>query len=137
MQLAERGTRRLSDQLWLRGDHQAEPERSPDWNSQHRLPNFGGAFGSVCSRDGLRKTSSDMRQSYSLDSLVDYRTAPVPETTRSSIRPIRPSTAGPQNGRQPQPQKREFSALNLEGEIETKVEAFTQRKSGLRKTSNI
>src|SRR5580658_6392651 len=27
-------------------DPQAEPERSPDGDSQHRLPDFGGAFGS-------------------------------------------------------------------------------------------
>ena len=45
MQLAERGTR-LSNQLWLREIPQAEPERSPDRDSQHRLPDFGGAFGS-------------------------------------------------------------------------------------------
>src|ERR1700732_1993842 len=34
-----------------------------------------------CSADGLRKTSSDMRQSYNLDRLVDYGTDLVPETT--------------------------------------------------------
>ena len=75
-----------------------------------------------------------MRQSYNLDSLVDYRTAPIPETTRV-VNPayrtldgkVRKTVASLSRKRA------EFGAMNLEGEIETKkIEAFTQRKSDLK-----
>ena len=74
-----------------------------------------------------------MRQSYSLDSLVDYRTAPVPETTRV-VNPAYRALDGKVRKTVASLSRRnaEFGASSLEGEIETKnVEAFTQRKSGL------
>ena len=60
MQLAERGTR-LSNQLWLREDHKLSPSGRQTAILQHRLPDFGGAFGSGDVHPMVSgKTSSDI-----------------------------------------------------------------------------
>ena len=64
---------------------------------------------------------------------MDYRTAPVPETTRV-VNPAYRALDGKVRKTLASLSRRnaEFGASSLEGEIETKkVEAFTQRKSGL------
>ncbi len=135
MQLAERGGCQISCGC---ADPQAEPEQSPDRDSQHRLPDFGGAFGSRrCSPAGLRKTSTNICGKATVwIALWTIGPAPVPGTTRSSIRPIGPSMAGPQNGRQPQPQKREFS-LEPRGEMKPKTSRPSRSANPLSETSNI
>ena len=133
MQLAERGTR-LSNQLWLREIRKLSPSGrltailSTDYQTSARR--LAPAMFARWSQENFFRY---MRQSYSLDSLVDYRTAPVPETTRV-VNPAYRVLDGKVRKTLASLSRRnaEFGASSLEGEIETKkVEAFTQRKSGL------
>jgi hypothetical protein len=134
MQLAERGTV-LSNGLWLREIRKLNPcgrqtaILSTDWRTAAGL--LAPAMFARWSQENFFRY---MRQSYNLDSLVDYRTAPIPETTRV-VNPayravdgkVRKTVASLSR------KKAEFGAMNLEGEIETKkIEAFTQRKADLR-----
>jgi hypothetical protein len=134
MQLAERGTL-LSNGLWVREIRKLNPSGrqtailSTDWRAPAGL--LAPAMFARWSQENFFRY---MRQSYNLDSLVDYRTAPIPETTRV-VNPayrvldgkVRKTVASLSRKRA------EFGAINLEGEIEAKkIEAFTQRKAGLR-----
>jgi len=133
MQLAERGTR-LSNQLWLREIRKLSPSgRQTAILSTDYQTSAGRLAPAMFARWSQENFFRYMRQSYSLDSLVDYRTAPVPETTRV-VNPAYRALDGKVRKTVASLSRRnaEFGALNLEGEIETKkVEAFTQRKSGL------
>jgi hypothetical protein len=133
MQLAERGTQ-LSNRLWVREIRKLNPSGrqtsilSTDYQTEAaRLA--PAMFARWCQENFFRY----MRQSYNLDSLVDYRTSPIPETT-TVVNPayrvldgkVRKTVASLSRRRA------EFGALNLEGEIEAKkVEAFTQHKADL------
>jgi len=134
MQLAERGTL-LSNGLWVREIRKLNSSGrqtailSTDWRTEAEL--LAPAMFARWSQENFFRY---MRQSYNLDSLVDYRTAPIPETTRV-VNPayrtldgkVRKTVASLSR------KKAEFGAMNLEGEIEAKkVEAFTQRKSDLK-----
>src|SRR5271169_6160557 len=133
MQLAERGTR-LSNQLWLREIRKLSPSgRQTAILSTDYQTSAGRLAPAMFARWSQENFFRYMRQSYSLDSLVDYRTAPVPETTRV-VNPAYRALDGKVRKTVASLSRRnaEFGALNLKGEIETKkVEAFTQRKSGL------
>lgn len=133
MQLAERGTR-LSNQLWLREIRKLSPSgRQTAILSTDYQTSAGRLAPAMFARWSQENFFRYMRQSYSLDSLVDYRTAPVPETTRV-VNPAYRALDGKVRKTVASLSRRnaEFGALNLEGEIATKkVEAFTQRKSGL------
>lgn len=74
-----------------------------------------------------------MRQHYSLDSLVDYRTEVIPETTPVVNPTYRTLDGQVRKKLEILNRKRaEFGALSLEGEIEPlKVEAFARRKAEL------
>jgi hypothetical protein len=133
MLLAERGTL-LPNRLWAREIRKLNPSgrQTAILSTDYRTPAARLApamFARWCQENFFRY----MRQSYNLDSLVDYRTAPIPETTRV-VNPayrtldgkVRKTVASLSRGRA------EFGAMNLEGEIEAKkVEAFTQRKADL------
>jgi hypothetical protein len=134
MHLAERGTL-LSNQLWVREIRKLNPSgrQTAILSTDYRAPaaRLAPAMFARWSQENFFRY---MRQSYNLDSLVDYRTAPIPETTKV-VNPayrildgrVRKTVASLSR------KKAEFGAMNLEGEIEAKkVEAFTQRKSGLR-----
>ncbi len=74
-----------------------------------------------------------MRQPYSLDSLVDYRTEAIPETTRV-VNPAYRTLDGQVRKRLGilSRKRAEFGALSLEGEIvPIKVETFERRKAEL------
>ena len=79
-----------------------------------------------------------MRQHYGLDSLVDYSTEAIPETTKvvnPAYRRLEGQVRSTQ-GRLNRAQAR-FGALNLEGEIEPKkVVAFEQKKARLHEQMN-
>jgi hypothetical protein len=133
MQLAERGTR-LSNRLWVREIRKLNPSgrQTAILSTDYRAP-AGRLAPTMFARWSQENFFRYMRQSYNLDSLVDYRTAPIPETTRV-VNPayrtldgkVRKAVASLGRGRA------EFGAMNLEGEIEAKkVEAFTQRKADL------
>ena len=134
MQLAERGTL-LSNRLWVREIRKLNPS---DRQTAILSTDYRAAAGRLAPAMFARWSQENffryMRQSYNLDSLVDYRTAPIPETTRVVNPPyrtldgkVRKTVASLSR------KKAEFGAMNLEGEIEAKkIEAFTQRKAGLR-----
>jgi hypothetical protein len=133
MLLAERGTR-LSNRMWVREIRKLNPSgrQTAILSTDYRAPAGRLApamFARWCQENFFRY----MRQSYNLDSLVDYRTAPIPETTRV-VNPayrtldgkVRKAVASLGRARA------QFGAMNLEGEIEAKkIEAFTQRKADL------
>ena len=134
MQLAERGTL-LSNRLWLREIRKLNPSgrQTAILSTDYRAP-AGRLAPAMFARWSQENFFRYMRQSYNLDSLVDYRTAPIPETTRV-VNPayrvldgkVRKTVASLSRKRA------EFGAMNLEGEIEAKkIEAFTQRKSDLK-----
>jgi hypothetical protein len=133
MQLAERGTL-LSDRLWLREIRKLSPSgrQTAILSTDYRAA-AGRLAPAMFARWSQENFFRYMRQSYNLDSLVDYRTAPIPETTkvvnpayRTLDGKVRKTVASLSR------KNAEFGALNLEGEIETKkIEAFTQRKSAL------
>jgi hypothetical protein len=134
MQLAERGTL-LSNRLWAREIRKLNPSgrQTAILSTDYRAP-AGRLAPAMFARWSQENFFRYMRQSYNLDSLVDYRTAPIPETTRVVNPPyrvldgkVRKTVASLSR------KKAEFGAMNLEGEIEAKkIEAFTQRKAGLR-----
>ena len=134
MQLAERGTL-LSNRLWLREIRKLNPSgrQTAILSTDYRTA-AGRLAAAMFARWSQENFFRYMRQSYNLDSLVDYRTAPIPETTRV-VNPayrvldgkVRKTVASLSRKRA------EFGAMNLEGEIEAKkIEAFTQRKSDLK-----
>jgi hypothetical protein len=134
MQLAERGTR-LSNQLWLREIRKLNPSgrQTAILSTDYRAP-AGRLAPAMFARWSQENFFRYMRQSYNLDSLADYRIAPVPETTRV-VNPAYRAADGKVRktvaslGRK----TAQFGAMNLEGEIEArKIEAFTLRKAGLR-----
>ena len=139
MQLAERGTR-LSNQLWLREIRKLSPSgRQTAILSTDYQTSAGRLAPAMFARWSQENFFRYMRQSYSLDSLVDYRTAPVPETTRV-VNPAYRALDGKVRKTVASLSRRnaEFGALNLEGEIETKnVEALRSANPVSRKTSNI
>jgi hypothetical protein len=133
MQLAERGTQ-LSNRLWLREIRKLNPSgrQTAILSTDYRTAaaRLAPAMFARWSQENFFRY---MRQSYNLDSLVDYRTQPIPETTRV-VNPayrtldgkVRKTVAGLSRKRA------QFGAMTLEGEIEAKkIEAFTQRKSAL------
>ena len=133
MQLAERGTL-LSNRLWLREIRKLNPSgrQTAILSTDYRTAaaRLAPAMFARWSQENFFRY---MRQSYNLDSLVDYRTQPIPETTRV-VNPayrtldgkVRKTVAGLSRKRA------QFGAMTLEGEIEAKrIEAFTQRKSAL------
>ena len=138
MQLAERGTL-LSNRLWVREIRKLNPS---DRQTAILSTDYRAAAGRLAPAMFARWSQENffryMRQSYNLDSLVDYRTAPIPETTRVVNPPyrtldgkVRKTVASLSR------KKAEFGAMNLEGEIEAKkIEAFTQRKAGLREDND-
>jgi hypothetical protein len=134
MQLAERGTL-LSNRLWLRQIRKLNPSgrQTAILSTDYRAP-AGRLAPAMFARWSQENFFRYMRQSYNLDSLVDYRTAPIPETTRVVNPAYRAADGKVRKTVASLSRKRaEFGALNLEGEIEAKkIEAFTQRKSGLR-----
>ena len=134
--LAERGTL-LSNRLWVRefrklteSGHQTAV-LSTDYTTAaaHLAP---AMFARWCQENFFRY----MRQSYNLDSLVDYGTDVVPEMT-TVVNPAHRTLDGQVRKKLGVLNRRiaEFGAVNLEGEIEpSKVEAFTQRKSDLQES---
>ena len=77
MQLAERGTR-LSNQLWLREIRKLSPSgRQTAILSTDYQTSAGRLAPAMFARWSQENFFRYMRQSYSLDSLVDYRTAPA------------------------------------------------------------
>jgi hypothetical protein len=136
MKLAERGTL-LASQLWLRevrklnkSGHQTAFLSTDYRTSAARL---APAMFARWSQENFFRY---MRQSYNLDSLVDYRTELIPETTMV-VNPAHRAIDGKVRKQVAilTRQIAQFGALTLEGEIETgKVETFTQRKSDLQET---
>jgi hypothetical protein len=133
MQLAERGTR-LSNRLWVREIRKLNPSgrQTAILSTDYQAP-AGLLAPAMFARWSQENFFRYMRQSYNLDSLVDYRTAPIPETTRV-VNPayraldgkVRKAVASLSRARAA------FGAMNLEGEIEAKkVEAFARRKAEL------
>jgi hypothetical protein len=134
MQLAERGTR-LSNQLWLREIRKLNPSgrQTAILSTDYRAP-AGRLAPAMFARWSQENFFRYMRQSYNLDSLADYRIAPVPETTRV-VNPAYRAADGKVRKTVASLSRKtaQFGAMNLEGEIEAKkIEAFTQRKAGLR-----
>jgi hypothetical protein len=133
MQLAERGTL-LSNRLWLRELRKLSPSgrQTAILSTDYRTA-AGRLAPAMFARWSQENFFRYMRQSYNLDSLVDYRTAPVPETTRGVNPAYRAVDGKVRKTVASLTRKRaEFGAMNLEGEIEAKkIEAFTQRKSAL------
>ena len=134
MQLAERGIL-LSTQLWLREIRKLNPggRQTAILSTDYRAA-AGRLAPAMFARWSQENFFRYMRQSYSLDSLVDYQTAPIPETTRV-VNPAYRVLDGKVRKTVASLSRRnaQFGAMNLEGEIETnKVEAFTQRKASLR-----
>jgi hypothetical protein len=133
MQLAERGTR-LSNRLWVREIRKLNPSgrQTAILSTDYRAAaeRLAPAMFARWSQENFFR---HMRQSYNLDSLVDYRTAPIPETTRVVNPAYRTLDGEVRKAVASLSRKRaEFGALNLEGEIEAKkIEAFTQRKAAL------
>ncbi|MGH8472350.1 MAG: putative transposase, partial [Gammaproteobacteria bacterium] len=133
MKLAERGTF-LGGEVWVREirkltdtGHQTAI-LSTDYRSE--TARLAGAMFSRWSQENFFRY---MRQHYSLDSLVDYRTEAIPETTRV-INPAYRTLDGQVRKRLGilNRKRAEFGALNLEGEIEPlKVETFERRKAEL------
>ena len=129
--LAERGTR-LSNQLWLREIRKLSPSgRQTAILSTDYQTSAGRLAPAMFARWSQENFFRYMRQSYSLDSLVDYGRRLFLRRRGSPIRPIGHSMA---RSAKPSPASAAETRgwrLELEGEIETKkVEAFTQRKSG-------
>jgi hypothetical protein len=134
MQLAERGTR-LSNQLWLREIRKLNPSgrQTAILSTDYRAP-AGRLAPAMFARWSQENFFRYMRQSYNLDSLADYRIAPVPETTRV-VNPAYRAADGKVRKTVASLSRKtaQFGAMNLEGEIEAKkIEAFTQCKAGLR-----
>jgi prepilin-type processing-associated H-X9-DG protein len=131
VRLAERGTR-LSNSLWVReirklteSAHQTSL-LSTDYRSDLR-PVAAELFSRWCQENFFKY----MRENYNLDRLIDYRTEPIPDTTRV-INPryrevdgkIRSATATLSRRLQ------EFGVLHLAGAIEDdNVRRFEQDKS--------
>ncbi len=133
MQLAERGAL-MSNRLWLREIRKLSPSgrQTAILSTDYRAA-AGRLAPAMFARWSQENFFRYMRQSYSLDSLVDYQTAPIPETTRV-VNPDYRAADGKVRKTVASLSRRiaEFGASSLEGEIETKkVEAFTQRKSDL------
>ena len=133
MQLAERGTL-MSNRLWLREIRKLSPSgrQTAILSTDYRVA-AGRLAPAMFARWSQENFFRYMRQSYNLDSLVDYQTAPIPETTRV-VNPDYRAADGKVRKTVASLSRRiaEFGASSLEGEIETKkVEAFTQRKSDL------
>ena len=133
MQLAERGTL-MSNRLWLREIRKLSPSgrQTAILSTDYRAPaeRLAPAMFARWSQENFFRY---MRQSYNLDSLVDYQTAPIPETTKV-VNPAYRAVDGKVRKTVASLSRKiaEFGASSLEGEIETKkVEAFTQRKSAL------
>ena len=133
MKLAERGTF-LGGQVWVREirkltdtGHQTAI-LSTDYRSE--TAHLAGAMFSRWSQENFFRY---MRQHYSLDSLVDYRTEVIPETT-PVVNPAYRTLDGQVRKKLGilNRKRAEFGALTLEGEIEPiKVEAFERRKAEL------
>jgi hypothetical protein len=133
MKLAERGTF-LGEEVWVREirkltdtGHQTAI-LSTDYRSE--TARLAGAMFSRWSQENFFRY---MRQHYSLDSLVDYRTEVIPETTRV-VNPAYRTLDGQVRKRLGilSRKRAEFGALTLEGEIEPlKVETFERRKAEL------
>jgi len=133
MKLAERGTF-LGGQVWVREirkltdtGHQTAI-LSTDYRSE--TAHLAGAMFSRWSQENFFRY---MRQHYSLDSLVDYRTEVIPETT-PLVNPAYRTLDGQVRKKLGilNRKRAEFGALTLEGEIEPiKVEAFERRKAEL------
>lgn len=134
MHLAERGTH-LAGQVWVReirklseGGHQTAVI-STDYGTQ-AAPLACAMFARWSQENFFRY----MRQHFGLDSLVDYQTEAVPETTvvvnpayRSLDGQVRKQLATVSR------QSAQFGAMNLEADIEPPaVEAFERRKAALR-----
>ena len=133
MQLAERGTF-LGGEVWVReirkltGSGHQTSILATDYRSPSAV--VGGATFARWSQENFFRY---MRQHYSLDSLVDYRTEEIPETTQV-VNPAYRALDG-------QVRKRlgilsrmlaEFGATHLEGEIDPRqVHAFERRKAEL------
>lgn len=133
MQLAERGTR-LSNGLWVREIRKLNRSglQTAILSTDYRTA-AGRLAPAMFARWSQENFFRYMRQSFNLDSLVDYRTAPIPETTRVVNPAYRAVDGKVRKTVAILSRKRaEFGALALEGEIETKkIEAFTQRKAAL------
>lgn len=133
VRLAERGTR-LSNGLWVReirklteSSHQTSL-LSTDYRSD-LIPIAAELFSRWCQENFFKY----MKENYNLDKLIDYRTEPIPDTTRV-VNPryrefdgqIRSHTATLSRRLQA------FGALHLHGDIETeKVQRFEKEKSEL------
>jgi hypothetical protein len=133
MKLAERGTF-LGGVVWVREirkltdtGHQTAI-LSTDYRSE--TARLAGAMFSRWSQENFFRY---MRQHYSLDSLVDYRTEVIPETTRVVNPAYRTLDGQVRKKLGTLNRKRtEFGALTLEGEIEPlKVKTFERRKAEL------
>ena len=133
IQLAERGTR-LSNGLWLR---QFRKLTESGHQTAFLSTDYRGS-GAVLAPAMFARWSQEnffryMRQSYHLDGLVDYGTERVPETL-VVVNPAYRELDGQVRKKVGRLNRKmaEFAAINLEGDIEPrKIEAFTQRKSGL------
>lgn len=134
MRLAERGTR-LAGQVWVReirkltdSGHQTAVI-STDYTTQ-ATPLACAMFARWSQENFFRY----MRQHFGLDSLVDYQTESIPETTRV-VNPAYRSLDG-QVRKQLGIVSRlsaQFGAMNLEADIDPhRVEAFERRKAELR-----
>jgi hypothetical protein len=133
MKLAERGTF-LGGQVWVReirklteSGHQTAI-LTTDYRSQTAF--LAGALFARWSQENFFRY---MRQHYSLDSLVDYRTEVIPETTKV-VNPAYRTLDGQVRKKVGTLGRKlaEFGATNLEGEIDPHhMHAFERRKAEL------
>ncbi|MGH8534240.1 MAG: putative transposase [Gammaproteobacteria bacterium] len=110
-------------------DPQAPRERPSNGDPRHRLRR---SWPGRCLPDGPRQNFFRyMRQQYSLDSLVDYRTEAIPETTQV-VNPAYRTLDGRVRKKVGLLSRKlaEFGATHLDGEIDPpKVHAFERRKA--------
>jgi hypothetical protein len=133
MMLAERGTF-LGGRVWVR-EIRKQTERghqtavlSTDYSGD--TPHLAVAMFARWSQENFFRY---MRQQYSLDSLVDYRTEAIPETT-PVVNPAYRTLDGQVRTKIGIRARKvaEFGAVNLEGDLEPhKVETFERRKAEL------
>jgi prepilin-type processing-associated H-X9-DG protein len=138
VRLAERGTR-LSNGLWVREIRKlTESDHQTSLLATDYLSDLRPIAVELFSRWSQENFFKYMRENYNLDRLIDYRTEPIPDTTRV-VNPhyrerdgkIRSATATLLRRLQ------EFGSLHLPGDIESKtVDRFEQDKSRLQQEIN-
>jgi len=136
MQLAERGTQ-LSNRLWVREFRKlSETGHQTAFLATDYRTSAAVLAAAMFSRWSQENFFRYMRQSYSLDRLVDYGDDNVPDTTMV-VNPAYRSLDGQVRKQLGLLNRKlaEFGAMNLEDDIEPRnIEAFAQRKSALQES---